>query len=192
MMPETTLENSNTISYTARWFNEKSEKYNAACWKPRSYFSPQINQASHPGSQVGWHPGNRQHQWSGRKLALLLLHALAEAFDRWEEGVDKYGYPLAASYWHIGDSYKIIRENLRTHITTPKFVDGVNFTVKNAYDGFDPLLFNQAIPDGDIDVHAIATATTNPAPILDHSWLDDPATRHELRQASEFGFMRET
>ena len=119
IIPDTTFENAASQPYAARWYNQKSEKYNAVCWEPRSDFTPLKVQDAVPKSQVSWHPGNRQHLWSGRKLALILLEALGVAFERWEEGITKEGCPLAASYWHVGESYKIIRENLRTHITTP-------------------------------------------------------------------------
>ena len=120
IFPETTFDNCKSQPYAARWYNQKEEKYNAICWEPRSDFTPAAKQADHPTSQVGWHPGNRQHQWSGRKLALVLLEALQAAFELWEDGIAKNGAPLAASYWHVGDSYKVIRENVRTHINTPK------------------------------------------------------------------------
>jgi hypothetical protein len=88
-----------------------------------------------------------------------------------------------------------------------------DFLIKNAYDGFDLLPLNQAVPDGDVDVHAIAIATTNPAPDLDHSWIEDsdsdsdggnltsvdgvvnaeeipPPGRRWLRDASELAFRK--
>lgn len=148
------------------------------------------------------------------------------AFDVWEEGTQQGGYPLSDSYWHVGETYKSIREQLRTHITTPvgggegtkddvrspceKMIPWLPricrvqmhgfgmwtprhssefdllkiikpapngykpfFRNKNVYDGFDLLPYAQKIPDGEVDVHAIAIATTNPPPDLDHSWVDD-------------------
>jgi hypothetical protein len=54
-------------------------------------------------------------------LALIVLTALSLALDVWEEGTKNEGrYSLADHYWHVGDSYREIREKLRTHITTPK------------------------------------------------------------------------
>ena len=78
------------------------------------------------------------------------------------------------------------------------------FTIEKAYEGFDVLPLNQAIPDGQIDVHAIAIATTNPPPDLDHSWIEEsqatataangtetpPPTRRWLREASELAFRK--
>jgi hypothetical protein len=257
MMPETTLENQDSIPFAARWFNEEEEKYSAICWEPRADFTPAEDQDAHPGSQVGWHPGNRHHQWSGRKLALVILRGLSEAFDTWEKGVQEEGCPLAESYWHVRDSYKTIRDNLRTHITTPNKDDNdedirspcektipwlpricriqmhgfgmwnprahveydllnilhpapngykPDFRIQNVYDGFDLLPLSQAIPEGEVDVHAIAIATRNPPPDLDHSWIEkenngtdedaatvtgtdeSPPTRRQLRASSERAF----
>ncbi|KAG7359209.1 hypothetical protein IV203_015798 [Nitzschia inconspicua] len=245
MMPETTLENQNSIPFAARWMDQKEEKYNAVCWEARTDFSPEKKQSDHPGSQVGWHPGFRHHQWSGRKLALVVLKALSIALDRWEEGTQE-GHPLPDTYWHVGESYKLIRNNLRTHITTTQEGNDVRseceklikwlpricrvqmhgfglwtpqahedtsllnivqpalngykpyFQTRNIYDGFDLLPYKQAIPEGEIDVHAIAIATNTPAPDLDHSWMedgdsdensnDDKTTRRLLREGSEMAF----
>lgn len=127
IFPETTVANMNTIPYAAQFFTEKERdfKYNAICWEPRSDFTPAKPQKKSPGSQVGWHPGNRKHTWQGRRLAFLTLNALRKAFEVWEEGIAKEGLPLAESYWHVGDSYKTIQETLRTHLNTPK-TDGTD------------------------------------------------------------------
>jgi len=259
LFPETTWENYSSQPYAARWFEEKerSEKYNAICWEPRSDFTPMTHQNESPGSQVGWHPGNRQHQWSGRKVALIMLEALGVALERWEEGVAEDGYPLASSYWHVGSIYQEMRETLRTHVNTPKpgakdtdprsqceklvgdlprvcrvqmhgfgawtprasnefdFYNIIHsapngykpyLPESNAYDGFDVLPLNQAVGDDEVDPHAVAIATTNPPPDLDHSWIEDddltdvdevvdgeelpPPTRRWLREASEHAFRR--
>jgi hypothetical protein len=116
LFPETTYENADDQPWAARWYNQKEEKFNAICWEPRSDFTPETVQNEKPGSQVGWHPGNRHHRWDGRKVALVVLEALGVAFERWEEGIAKEGCPLEASYWHVGDYYKDIREKLRTHV----------------------------------------------------------------------------
>jgi hypothetical protein len=165
--PETTYENAQSKPYAARWYNQKEEKFNAVCWEPRIDYTPIKKQNDKPGSQVGWHPGNRQHTWSGRKLALVILEGLEDAFTVWENGIkktttsttdnenndnkdngdidntekknendsgssdtgggdgggDSGGCPLHSKYWHVGPMYKEIRQNLRTHITTPKIND---------------------------------------------------------------------
>jgi hypothetical protein len=247
IFPQTTLENVNTIPYAAQWFDEKHDKYNAICWEPRNDFQPPTKQNASPGSQVGWHPGNRHHTWQGRKLALIVLHALTIALDSWETVIQDEGCPLPESYWHVGMRYKAIREKLRTHITTPKLNDAnedvrsncekmlpwlprvcrvqmhgfgmwsprvledfdflnlihpapngykPDYPIENMYHGFDLLPLNQSVADDQVDVHAIAIATTSPPPDLDHSWNDNdgadggdnnegPPTRRWLREASE-------
>lgn len=244
IFPQTTLENENEIPYAAQWYDEQHTKYNAICWEPRSDFEPPTNQKDSPGSQVGWHPGNRHHTWQGRKLALVVLHALSIALDTWETAIEEKGVPLEESYWHVGMRYAAIRDKLRRHLTTPKSNDvdqdvrskceammpwlprvcrvqmhgfGMwtprvlqdfdflnlihpapngykpDYPIENVYHGFDLLPLNQALADDQVDVHAIAIATNNSPPDLDHSWTegeegqdsDGPANRRWLREASE-------
>ena len=47
------------------------------------------------------------------------------------------------------------------------------FLERNIYDGFDFLPLAQELADEDVDVHAIAIATSNPPPDIDHSWIED-------------------
>jgi hypothetical protein len=87
-----------------------------------------------------------------------------------------------------------------------------DFLIDNSYDGFDLLPLLQELPDDDIDVHAIAIATSNPEPTdIDHNWVekDDteedisnpanstdtdteskPPSRRWLQRASEIGFRK--
>lgn len=242
IFPETTLENAKTIPYAAQWYDQTQEKFNAICWEPRSDFTPTKKQAEHPGSQVGWHPGNRHHTWQGRRLALIVLHALTLALDKWETETSANGYPLAESHWHVGTEYEQIRDRLRKHIATPKLnennedirsdceklyewipricrvqmhgfgmwsprvlndFDFLNlihpapngykpdYPQNNLYNGFDLMPLSQALQDNEIDVHAVAIATTYPPPDdVDHDWTDGddtngPPTRRYLQQASE-------
>jgi len=224
MIPETTDENADQLTYAARWLHEKNrdEKYNAICWEPRSDFTPDQPQDGHPGSQVGWHPGFRQHQFQGRKVALVLLKGLKDALQLWEKAISEDGFPLAEKYWHVGETYETIREAFRTHIKSdiangkdvlsacerafpetpivcrvsmhgygmwePHVSENNNFlnlihpapngykpkfTKQNVYSGFDLLPYKQKIPDGEIDVHAIAIATTFPPPELNHEWEEN-------------------
>jgi len=251
MVPPTDdQEQAKTVPYAARWLNGKEEKYNAICWEPRSDVAPLEQQDAHPASQVSWHPGFRYHQFQGRKVALILLKGLAAALDQWEAGIEADGFPLAEKYWHVGSMYNTIRENLRTHVTTPvaegddirspcehsfQFLPRVcrvamrgygmweprahndndflniiepapngyrpSWSEKSYYSGFDVLPFNQAVPDGEVDAHLIAIATTFPAPDLDHDWVEDdhsdtnstsnndtPPTRRWLRAATQRAF----
>ncbi|KAL3942006.1 MAG: hypothetical protein SGBAC_003718 [Bacillariaceae sp.] len=243
IFPETTLENSKTIPYAAQWFDQTQEKFNSICWEPRSDYTPETKQSEHPGSQVSWHPGNRHHTWQGRRLALIVLHGLTLALDKWETETSSNGYPLAESHWHVGSEYEAIRDTLRKHISTPKLnknnedfrsdceslypwipricrvqmhgfgmwsprvlndFDFLNlihpapngyvpdYPQSNLYSGFDLMPLSQAVPDDEIDVHAVAIATTYPAPNdLDHDYTDgvddigSPPTRRYLQQASE-------
>jgi hypothetical protein len=221
----------------------KIDRFNAICWEPRSDITPMVEQSKKVGSQVGWHPGFRWHQYEGRVLALVLLEGLTRAFDLWEEGIAKDGFPLAEKYWHVGEEYERVREKLRTHVNTPtddgsprsacetflpefarmcrvamhgyglwtpripnkSFLDLIEpapngykptYSGTMAYAGFDVLPLVQAIPDGEVDVHAIAIATTNTPPDINHDWIEDDTdsnvtlsdqipTRRWLRSATE-------
>jgi len=233
MIPETVDEvQAKSLPYAARWINEKlpAEKYNAICWEPRIDVVPPKAQTPAPGG-ASWHPGFRQHQWSGRKLSLIILEALGRAFDLWQEQIDKPkdqggGFPLDESHWHVGPSYKELRSKLLKHISTPQNPDvrtycesylfprvcrqkmkGFGLWTPRVHDSksllniihrappddylpqfkepvytsIDVLPLNQEIPDGEVDVHAIAIASSNPpfgnandehAKILTKDWVD--------------------
>ena len=86
--------------------------HNSVCWVPRVMVTPTVDQdASIPPESF---PGNYAHQLEARKLSLLVLAALDAALDQWVNGIEKEGFPLADSFWHIGDQYTEIRENVRT------------------------------------------------------------------------------
>ena len=84
-------------------------KYNAACWTDRSDVTPPLQNPGF-GGQASWHPGNLTHQYTARKLSLLLLHALNVALNRWKEAVDTDGSPLDGKYWHLHDEEEKIRD----------------------------------------------------------------------------------
>eukprot|EP00547_Thalassionema_nitzschioides_P007817 CAMPEP_0194223832 /NCGR_PEP_ID=MMETSP0156-20130528/36041_1 /TAXON_ID=33649 /ORGANISM="Thalassionema nitzschioides, Strain L26-B" /LENGTH=868 /DNA_ID=CAMNT_0038955119 /DNA_START=167 /DNA_END=2773 /DNA_ORIENTATION=- len=219
-LPETKDEvQVDTLPYATRFLNtvprlEKEEKYNSICWEDRTDVTPDTKQADHPGSQVGWHPGFRHHRFEGRIYTLIILEGLKRALDKWEEGIQRDGFPLHESYWHVGEAYAGARETLRTYEgdsapsacekTFSEFpricriamagygmwgprnmhndlLDIVKaapngykpFTSqKMLYDSFDLLPLAQKVPDGEIDVHAVAIATTNDAPDLNHDYVD--------------------
>jgi hypothetical protein len=55
-----------------------------------------------------------------------------------------------------------------------------DFLIDNAYNGFDLLPLLQELPDDDIDVHAIAIATSNPEPTdIDHNWVENDNDNEE-------------
>ena len=92
-------------------FDEK--KYNAACWMDRVDVHPDGQNPSY-GGQASWHPGNWIHQSSARKISLLFLHALDEAFVMWEEAASNDGNPLDGKYWHLHREEDAIRDALRS------------------------------------------------------------------------------
>ena len=56
-----------------------------------------------------------------------------------------------------------------------------DFLIDNSYDGFDLLPLLQELPDDDIDVHAIAIATSNPEPTdIDHNWVEKDDTEEDI------------
>lgn len=107
------------VPFAARYMNvaearlKNGEKYNSICWEPRTDFTPDVKQAEHPGSQVGWHPGWRAHQWEGRIYALILLEGLERALDMWEREPD---FPLPEQLWHVEDAYTSIRSNFEEYL----------------------------------------------------------------------------
>ncbi len=98
------------FKHTTIDFDEK--KYNAACWIDRVDVHPDGQNPSY-GGQASWHPGNWIHQSSARKIILLFLHALDEAFTVWEEAASKDGNPLDGKYWHLHTEEEAIRDALR-------------------------------------------------------------------------------
>jgi hypothetical protein len=89
------------------------EKHNSVCWVERTNWNPDI-QDSDVGYQTGGYANHQEHQWEGRKLTLLVLHALEEALDRWGTEMAGDRLPLADNLWHVGPTYKELRESVRT------------------------------------------------------------------------------
>ncbi|KAL3793748.1 hypothetical protein HJC23_013310 [Cyclotella cryptica] len=92
---------------------EQAYKYTAKCWTKRVDVEPEKKQNEKYGSQVSWHPGNRSHQWTARKLSLLFLHALDKAINVWENAAASDGNPLPIKYWHLAAEENAIRSKLR-------------------------------------------------------------------------------
>lgn len=126
----TSEEQAATLPWAARYINCDDEiknlcgaaspfKWDGVCWVPRSDVDPDklgIRLARAPGGQASWHPGWRSHQLDSRKKAVFVLNALKKAFDVWEEGVKKDGFPLNEKYWHVGSIYKEVQESLKNNI----------------------------------------------------------------------------
>merc|ERR1719310_1790355 len=85
-------------------------KYNAVCWTERSDVTPPLQQNPGFGGQASWHPGNLTHQYTARKISLLLLHAMSVALDKWKEAVETEGSPLDGKYWHLYEEEEKIRD----------------------------------------------------------------------------------
>lgn len=98
------------FKHTTIDFEEK--KYNAACWTDRVDIQPD-NQNPTYGGQASWHPGNWVHQSTARKISLLFLHALDEAFVMWEDAAAADGNPLDGKYFHLHNEEETIRDALR-------------------------------------------------------------------------------
>jgi hypothetical protein len=95
------------------------ERHNSVCWVPRSDRNPQQTQDKDVGHQRKGYPSYQQQRLEGRKLAMLVLHALDEALDRWVEQEKKDALPLPDSMWHVGPVYHEIRERIRTMKSDP-------------------------------------------------------------------------
>jgi hypothetical protein len=92
-------------------FDEK--KYSAKCWTARVDVKPYVEQNQGYGGQTSWHPGNWVHQSTARKISVVFLHALDEAFAVWEAAASAHGNPLDGKYWHLRDEEGKIRDAVR-------------------------------------------------------------------------------
>ncbi|KAL3823499.1 hypothetical protein ACHAXA_010821 [Cyclostephanos tholiformis] len=99
--------------------NFDERKYNAKCWTARTDVKPDVPQNEGYGGQTSWHPGNWVHQSTARKLSLVFLHALDEAFAIWEAAASADGNPLPGKYWHLRDEENAIRDAVKkANVTT--------------------------------------------------------------------------
>lgn len=103
------------------WEKGSCHVYDSVCWTPRSDFTPMMPQDNDVGLQNKQYPGHRRHQLEGRKMSLVVLHALAAALDLWQEKLkdDKNPLPLADEFWHVGDTYMRIRKTVMGTDRTP-------------------------------------------------------------------------
>ncbi len=77
--------------------------------------------------------------------------------------------------------------SLRAHLKSAPNGFKPDFTEKNLYEGVDILPVFWKVPDGHIDVHAVAIASTYAAPELDQSWVDkDDADAEEADNSRRF------
>jgi len=103
------------------WESGKCHVYDSVCWEPRFGYKPLTEQNEDVGFQKNSYPGFRRHQLEGRKMALLILHALTAALQLWRDNVeaDSSVLPLAPQHWHVADDYIRIRESVMSLDRTP-------------------------------------------------------------------------
>eukprot|EP00978_Attheya_sp_CCMP212_P047700 scaffold422995_cov55-Attheya_sp.AAC.1 len=101
-----------------------NNRYNSVCWVDRSDVEPVVQQMDAVGGQAGLRPGWRVHQMEGRKISMLMLHALDAALDQWQQALETDGYPLDPSYWHVGQAYEDMKNKVRTYRKTQVQEDG--------------------------------------------------------------------
>lgn len=87
----------------------KDHKYDGVCWVERPDFIPNQKQDSHPGGRAGWHPGNMEHQLTGRVITFSILQATKEALKMWYESD---GHLIPDEVWHVTSHYESIRRRL--------------------------------------------------------------------------------
>jgi hypothetical protein len=87
-------------------------RYDGICWLDRPDFTPTKEQQPYPGGRAGWHPGNREHQLTGRVLTFTFLQAMKEALTLWN---DAAGYALADEAWHMTTHYDTVRAGVYEH-----------------------------------------------------------------------------
>ena len=93
--------------------------YDSFCWVERTDWNPnpslgdaaQMLQVPHAN---GDYPNAAQHQFEGRKLALMVLQALEEALTRWQDQLNHGNTPLDQNMWHVGPAYRELRDSVRT------------------------------------------------------------------------------
>jgi hypothetical protein len=90
------------------------DRHNSVCWVERSDYNPLSEQFENAGHQNEGYPNDYMHRLEGRKMAMLVLHALDEALDRWIEQSEQGGIPLPNDLWHVGPVYEQLREKVRT------------------------------------------------------------------------------
>lgn len=108
------------------WESGKCHVYDSVCWELRSDWNPD-SQADNVGDQDAGFPGYRRHQLEGRKMTLLLLHALNSAIEQWRANIedDRAPLPLSTDLWHVGGFYENIRESVMSLERTPGEIAGV-------------------------------------------------------------------
>ena len=115
------VEDLDTIPWAAKYIRCSNDikkeycqpyKYNGTCWIDRTNidgFVPPTKQDDVPGGRAGWHPGNREHQLTGRLITWLLLSCIRDALLEWQNAEN---YILPDTAWHVTSMY----DNTRTKL----------------------------------------------------------------------------
>ena len=90
------------------------DQHNSVCWVDRSDRNVYQTQDKNVGHQQEGYPSVQQQRLEGRKLSMLILHALDEALDLWITQAKTNILPLPDSMWHIGKQYSDVREYVRS------------------------------------------------------------------------------
>ena len=95
---------------------DKCDRHNSVCWVERSSGQnapsdqPQLDSVGHENEG---YPNINVQKLQGRKLAMLVLHALDDALDRWKASLEQNKLPLPNEQWHVGPAYSKVREVVR-------------------------------------------------------------------------------
>ena len=87
------------------------DKHNSVCWVDRSERVAYQTQDYSVGHEREGYPSVQQQRLEGRKLSMLILHAMDEALDRW---MNSKILPLPDNMWHVSTKYKEVREYVRS------------------------------------------------------------------------------
>lgn len=79
----------------------KEIKCEGICWKERDDFTPTVQQRDIPKGCVSWHPGWREHRFTGRFLSMYILLPLRHALSVWQEETNDGNFPLPGEFWHL-------------------------------------------------------------------------------------------
>lgn len=88
-------------------------RFRTQCWIDRDDVTPGVKQMQFVGGRAKWHPGWRAHQLTGRVIAFLILKALEDAINEWNNMAIGGGYPLDDEYWHVTKYYSDMQEKVK-------------------------------------------------------------------------------
>eukprot|EP00559_Dactyliosolen_fragilissimus_P005152 CAMPEP_0184858216 /NCGR_PEP_ID=MMETSP0580-20130426/3340_1 /TAXON_ID=1118495 /ORGANISM="Dactyliosolen fragilissimus" /LENGTH=931 /DNA_ID=CAMNT_0027354247 /DNA_START=120 /DNA_END=2915 /DNA_ORIENTATION=- len=114
--------------------NNRDNKYHSTCWEPRSDLGTREgdsiwlkHQAPFVSGQASWHPGDKEHLFESRKVALIIMHGLESALQLWEDYLleqqeekqgnenNKHNSVLPDTYWHVGSHFQSVQEAIQNY-----------------------------------------------------------------------------